>query len=99
MKDPAYKDTMYVVDLVAAGVVNTMPEKTLDATADHGEVIGDTITGHYADAQKVLDDLDGIGVSYTDVVQLLETEGVDKFEKAWGELLETVSANLAKPVK
>ena len=99
VKDPAYKDTMYVVDLVAAGVVNTMPEKTLDATADHGEVIGDTITGHYADAQKVLDDLDGIGVSYTDVVQLLETEGVDKFEKAWGELLETVSANLAKPVK
>ena len=87
VKDPAYRDTMYVVDLVAEGVVNTMPEKTLDATADHGEITGDTITGHYADAQKVLDDLDAIGVSYNDVVLLLEKEGVDKFEKAWGELL------------
>ena len=99
VKDPAYKDTMYVVDLVAAGVVNTMPEKTLDATADHGEIVGDTITGHYADAQQVLDALDGLGVSYTDVVQLLETEGVDKFGKAWGELLDTVSANLAKAAR
>ena len=87
VKDPAYKDTMYVVDLVAPGIVNTMPEKTLDAVADHGEVVGDTITPNYADAQKVLDDLEAIGVSYNDVVQVLEVEGVEKFEKSWGELL------------
>ncbi len=96
VKDPAYRDTMYVVDLVAPGVVNTMPEKTLDATADHGEVVGDTITPNYADAQKVLDDLDALGVSYNDVVLLLETEGVDKFEKSWGDLLTEAAANLEK---
>lgn len=96
VKDPAYPDTMYVTELVAPGVVNTMPEKTLDAAADHGEITGDTITGTYAESQKVLDDLDALGVSYSEVVQALETEGVDKFEKAWGELLETVTANLAK---
>jgi transaldolase len=87
---------MYVVDLVAPGIVNTMPEKTLDAVADHGEVVGDTITPNYGDAQKVLDDLEAIGVSYNDVVQVLETEGVDKFEKAWGELLDEATANLEK---
>ena len=96
VKDPAYRDTMYVTDLVAPGVVNTMPEKTLDAAADHGVVTGDTITGHYADAQKVLDDLSGVGISYTDVVALLEKEGVEKFEKSWRDLLEQVSADLAK---
>ena len=96
VKDPAYKDTMYVVDLVAPGIVNTMPEKTLDAVADHGEVVGDTITPNYADAQKVLDDLEAIGVSYNDVVQVLETEGVDKFEKAWGELLDEATKDLEK---
>jgi transaldolase len=96
VKDPAYKDTMYVVDLVARGIVNTMPEKTLDAVADHGEVIGDTITPHYADAQKVLDDLEALGVSYNEVVQVLEVEGVDKFEKAWGDLLTEATANLEK---
>ena len=96
VKDPAYKDTMNVVDLVAPGIVNTMPEKTLDAVADHGEVVGDTITPNYADAQKVLDDLEAIGVSYNDVVQVLETEGVDKFEKAWGELLDEATKDLEK---
>jgi transaldolase len=94
VKDPAYKDTMYVVDLVAPGIVNTMPEKTLDAVADHGEITGDTITPNYADAQKVLDDLEALGVSYNDVVQVLETEGVDKFEKSWGELLSEATADL-----
>jgi transaldolase len=87
---------MYVVDLVAPGIVNTMPEKTLDAVADHGEVVGDTIRPNYADAQKVLDDLEAIGVSYNDVVQVLETEGVDKFEKAWGELLDEATKDLEK---
>jgi transaldolase len=96
VKDPDYKDTMYVVDLVAPGIVNTMPEKTLDAVADHGEVVGDTITPNYADAQKVLDDLEALGISYNDVVQVLEVEGVDKFDKSWGELLEEARVDLEK---
>jgi len=96
VKDPAYKDTMYVVDLVAPGIVNTMPEKTLDAVADHGKVVGDTITPNYADAQKVLDDLEAIGVAYNDVVQVLEVEGVEKFEKSWDELLAEATEDLEK---
>jgi len=96
VKDPAYKDTMYVVDLVARGIVNTMPEKTMDAVADHGEITGDTITSNYADAQKVLDDLEALGVSYNDVVHVLEVEGVDKFEKSWGELLTEAREDLEK---
>ena len=96
VKDPAYKDTMYVVDLVARGIVNTMPEKTMDAVADHGEITGDTITPNYADAQKILDDLEALGVSYNDVVHVLEVEGVDKFEKSWGELLTEAREDLEK---
>ncbi|HWI33388.1 MAG TPA: transaldolase [Lapillicoccus sp.] len=96
VKDPTYKDTMYVDDLVAPGIVNTMPEKTLDAVADHGEITGDTITPNYGDAQKVLDDLEAIGVSYNDVVQVLEVEGVDKFEKSWDELLTEAREDLEK---
>jgi transaldolase len=96
VKDPAYPDTLYVTELVAPGVVNTMPEKTLEATADHGEVRGDTVTGAYAEASTVLDDLDAIGVSYTDVVDLLEVEGVEKFEKSWSELLDGVTTEMEK---
>ena len=96
VKDPAYPDTMYVTELVAPGVVNTMPEKTLEATADHGEITGETVTGAYDQASKVLDDLDAIGVSHTDVVDLLEVEGVEKFEKAWTELFEGVTAEMEK---
>ncbi len=96
VKDPAYPDTMYVTELVAADVVNTMPGKTLEATADHGDIHGDTVTGGYELAANVLDDLEGLGVSYTEVVDLLETEGVDKFEKAWGELLDGVTAEMEK---
>jgi transaldolase len=96
VKNPEYKDTMYVDDLVAPGIVNTMPEKTLDAVADHGQITGDTITPNYADAQKVLDDLDALGISYNDVVQVLEVEGVDKFEKSWDELLVEARDDLEK---
>lgn len=96
VKNPAYPDTMYVTDLVAENTVNTMPEKTLEATADHGVITGDTITGAYAESQQVLDDLSALGISYLEVVELLETEGVEKFEKSWGELLDGVSAELAK---
>ncbi|HEX2705254.1 MAG TPA: transaldolase [Candidatus Lustribacter sp.] len=95
VKDPAYPDTMYVTELVAAGVVNTMPEKTLDATADHGPVRGDTVRHFYDGARLVFDGLDGVGVSYTDVVGVLEGEGVEKFEKSWADLLAGVSAGLA----
>jgi len=96
VKDSAYPDTMYVTGLVASGVVNTMPEKTLDATADHGTVTGDTVTGSYADAQRVLDDLDRLGISYSDVVAVLEKDGVEKFEKSWADLLDEVTSDLEK---
>ena len=94
VKDPAYDDTRYVVDLVAPGIVNTMPEATLDAVADHGVIRGDTITGQYADAQAVLDALAAIGIDYDDVVDTLEREGVEKFETSWGELLDSVKHQL-----
>jgi transaldolase len=96
VKDPAYDDTQYVVELVAPGTVNTMPEPTLDAVADHGVIRGDTVTGSYAEAQQVLDDLKAAGIDYDDVVELLEVEGVQKFEDAWNELIESVTANLKK---
>ncbi|QMU78605.1 transaldolase [Streptacidiphilus sp. PB12-B1b] len=96
VKDPAYDDTMYVVELVAPGTVNTMPEATLDAVADHGVVRGDTVKGSYAEAKAELDALAALGISYDDVVQLLEDEGVEKFEASWKELLDTVSASLQK---
>ena len=96
VKDPAYDDTQYVVELVAPGTVNTMPEATLEAVADHGVVRGDTVTSTYADAQKVLDDLAAAGISYDAVVDTLETEGVDKFEQAWNSLIESVTEQLEK---
>ncbi|WP_374968976.1 transaldolase [Terrabacter sp. BE26] len=96
VKDPSYPDTMYVTELVAADVVNTMPGKTLEAVADHGVIHGDTITGTYEQSSNVLDHLERLGVSYTEVVELLETEGVDKFEKAWAELLDGVAAEMEK---
>jgi transaldolase len=96
VKDPAYDDTQYVIELVAPGTVNTMPEATLQAVADHGAVRGDTITASYPQAQKVLDDLDGAGVDYDDVVRLLEQEGLSKFEDAWTALISGVADNLDK---
>jgi transaldolase len=94
VKDPAYDDTRYVIGLVAPGIVNTMPEATLDAVADHGQFKGDTITPHYADAQQVLDRLAAIGISYDDVVQVLEDEGVKKFEDSWTDLVGSVTDQL-----
>ncbi|WP_030919804.1 transaldolase [Streptomyces sp. NBC_01527] len=96
VKDPAYKDTLYVVDLVAPGTVNTMPEATLDATADHGEVTGNTIAGTYAQARAELDAVAALGISYDDVVQLLEDEGVEKFEASWIDLLNSTEAELKR---
>ncbi|THJ67373.1 transaldolase [Arthrobacter echini] len=94
VKDPDLPDTLYVVGLVAENVVNTMPEKTLDATADHGVVERDTITGTYEESNEILNRLDALGVSYTEVVDQLETEGLDKFVASWAELLETVQSAL-----
>lgn len=94
VKDPAFKDTLYVEELVAPDTVNTMPEKTMEATFDHGAIRGDTITGNYEDANNVLDAIAGLGISYDEVTVLLEKEGVEKFADSWNELLDTVSAAL-----
>jgi transaldolase len=96
VKDPAYKDTLYVDDLIVAGTVNTMPEATLNAEADHGAPNGDAVTSGYADAKKVIADVEALGISYDEVVQLLEDEGVEKFEASWKELLDAVQAELTK---
>ena len=93
-KDPAFPDTMYVVDLVVSDTVNTMPEATIKATADHGELRGDTVHGTYDEARKVFADLEKLGIGYDDVVQVLEDEGVAKFEASWGELLDTIRTNM-----
>ena len=86
MKNPDYPDTLYVTDLVVADTVNTMPEKTLEAFADHGEVDGDQVTGRAGEAQALFDQLTEVGVDLDDVFVVLETEGVDKFKKSWVEL-------------
>jgi transaldolase len=94
VKDPSYKDTLYVDDLVAPGTVNTMPEATLNATADHGDITGDTVTGGYAQARADLAAVEALGISYDEVVRQLEDEGVAKFEAAWQELLDAVTKSL-----
>jgi transaldolase len=94
VKDPSLPDTLYVTQLAVADVVNTMPEKTLEATFDHGVIDGDEVTGNYDDANDVLDRLDAIGISYEEVTALLEKEGVEKFIVSWNELLDTVTAAL-----
>ncbi|MDX3230990.1 transaldolase [Streptomyces sp. ME19-01-6] len=96
VKDPAYKDTLYVDELVAPGTVNTMPEATLEAIADHGQITGDTVRGTYEQAKADLDALAGVGISYDDVVQLLEDEGVEKFEMSWNDLLKSTEAELGR---
>jgi transaldolase len=96
VKDPSYDDTMYVVELVAPHVVNTMPEATLKAVADHGVIRGDTISSYYADAHQVMADLADVGIDYDDVVKVLEDEGVEKFETSWNELLESTKAELQR---
>ncbi|MBX7454502.1 transaldolase [Mycolicibacterium sp. 3033] len=94
VKNPDYSDTLYVTELVAPKTVNTMPEKTMDAVADHGVVTGDTVTGKGAESQEVFDALSGVGIDLTDVFLVLENEGVEKFEKSWQELLEATQGQL-----
>jgi transaldolase len=95
VKDPAYPDTRYVVGLAAPGCVNTMPQATLDAVADHGSFEGDTVTGTQAAAQSVWDRLEALGISEPAVCHKLEQAGVGSFATSWTELLTTVQAELA----
>jgi transaldolase len=95
-KDPAYPDTRYVVELIADGIVNTMPEATLRAVADHGIVPADSVRGTYADAHDVLDRLATLGIDYDKVVQDLEDDGVANFEQAWDHLREQLAITLQK---
>lgn len=92
-KDPAFPDTMYVTELVVCDTVNTMPEATIKAMADHGELRGDTVHGTYDAARQVFADLEKLGIGYDDVVQVIEDEGVAKFEASWNELLDTIKKN------
>ena len=94
-KDPAYPDTMYVVDLVVSDTVNTMPEATLHAMAEHGVLQGDTVHGTYEASRKVFADLEKLGIGYDDVVRVLEEEGVAKFSTSWNEMIETVRNELS----
>ncbi|KUH97577.1 transaldolase [Mycolicibacterium acapulense] len=99
VKNPEYSDTLYVTELVAPNTVNTMPEKTIDAVAEHGVITGDTVTGTADESQALFDKLAAVGIDLPDVFRLLEDEGVEKFEKSWLELLEATQEqlNMNKP--
>jgi transaldolase len=94
VKDPALSDTLYVTELIAPELVNTMPEKTMEAVSDHGIVPANSIVGKYAESKSVLYAIEAMGVSYDEVTELLETEGVDKFIVSWNELVESVDVAL-----
>jgi transaldolase len=96
VKNPDYSDTKYVTELIAPGVVNTMPEKTLLALADHGEVPGDQVSGTAEQSQRTFDELVEVGIDLDDLFVVLEREGVEKFEASGAELAETVTGQLAK---
>jgi transaldolase len=93
-KNPDYRDIMYVEELVAPGVVNTMPEPTLHAFADHGEVKVGVVQSSYGKAKAVLDQLEALGIAYADVTATLEREGVEKFEASWREMAASVQTQL-----
>ena len=94
VKNPDYSDTLYVTELVAPHTVNTMPESTIDAVADHGVIRGDVVSGTASEAQKVFDDLAALGIDLRDVFLVLENEGVEKFEASWSELLKETQEQL-----
>ena len=97
VKDPAYDDTRYVTGLVAPSVINTMPEATLNAVADHGDIPADSIHGTYEQSQAVLDDLAALGIGYDDVVQTLEDQGVTAFDASWDHLGQRLATALGTP--
>ncbi|MGN6780168.1 MAG: transaldolase [Marmoricola sp.] len=94
VKNPDYPDTMYVVDLVVPNTVNTMPEKTMQAVADHGDIHGDQVHPHMAEAADTMKALTDAGIDYDDVIAVLIREGVDKFVKAWDELVSTIRSSM-----
>ncbi|MGL4306793.1 MAG: transaldolase family protein, partial [Mycobacteriaceae bacterium] len=94
VKNLDYPDTLYVTELVAANTVNTMPEKTLEAVADHGIIAGDTIIDTEEDSQKIFDSLTAVGINLDHVFITLENEGVKKFEIAWSELITATQIQL-----
>ena len=94
VKNPDYKDTMYVDDLVVEDTVNTMPEKTMQAVADHSEIKGDQVRPFYDDAEATMRALADAGIDYDDVIEVLIREGVEKFIKAWDELLDSTTEAL-----
>ncbi|MER7574169.1 transaldolase [Streptomyces sp. NPDC126514] len=96
VKDPAYKATLYVDELVAPNTVNTMPEATLQATEEGGQIRGNAVAGTYEQARAELDAVEKLGISYDEVVQLLEDEGVEKFEASWNDLLKSTEAELSR---
>ncbi|MDT4991947.1 MAG: transaldolase [Actinoplanes sp.] len=98
-KSPDLPDTIYVEELIAPGTVNTMPESVIFAYEDHGTTRGDTVTGAYQTARKTMADLAAVGVDMDDVVQVLEDEGVEKFETSWLELLDGVQKSLDAAAK
>ena len=94
VKDARYDDTRYVVDLVTAGVVNTMPEATMEAVAEHGDISGDTVKPRIGDARQVFADLAAVGIDMEDVFAVLLDEGVEKFVVAWVDLLDNLQRAL-----
>lgn len=94
VKDPSLRDTLYVEELIAADLVNTMPEATLRAVGDHGEVSGDSISTEFLESNQLLNAIDAQGIDYVEVTVQLETEGLQKFEASWDELSGTVERAL-----
>jgi transaldolase len=95
VKDPAYSDTLYVDTLVAPHTVNTMPQSTLDAFLDHGNVSSDAITAQMESASQTLAALSALGISLDSITDALEADGVKKFEDAWISLLADVQKVMA----
>jgi transaldolase len=99
VKNPDYSDTLYITELVAPNTVNTMPEKTIEAVADHGDIRGDSVTGTAPAAQELFDKLAAVGVDMPDAFIVLENEGVEKFETSWNELLQETRVQLDAAAK
>jgi transaldolase len=91
-KNPEYRDVLYVEELIGPHTVNTMPEETIQAFQDHGEVRGDTVLAGVEEAQRLVEQLAAVGIDYDDVVLTLEQEGVQKFSDSFRELLDGVRA-------
>jgi transaldolase len=96
VKDKSFPDTKYVVELVARDTVNTMPESTLHAVADHAQITGDTIRNGYPAAHELMENLRKVGVDMADVASLLERQGVESFANSWEELIASVTEQLQK---